>query len=314
MASMKQICIFGGMHGNEMSGVHLVRKWEKNPESVTRSTFQTKMLIANPIAVKLVRRYKDVDLNRQMSPENFKVEINENTPYEVRRAKELKGMLSEGGEIGECEFILDLHNTTANNKVSLLHMESNDFNMHLMHYVSAHLPEGMCYIMSLAGNVSYDSGRGLGKYGGVGIEVGPQPQGVLRADIMSLQESSVHFALDFIENYNNGEEFPEVNFSAYKAVTKIPYPQDVEGHLTAMIHPSLQDQDWKLLTLNDPVFLSFDGNVLYLKDIIEDSSSGPFYPAFINEAAYYEKGIAFYLTTQYNVCAKKLSKKSFEFQ
>lgn len=38
-----------------------------------------------------------------------------------------------------------------------------------------------------------------------GIEVGPQPQGVLRADILDQMRKMIKYALDFIHNFNEGK-------------------------------------------------------------------------------------------------------------
>lgn len=39
----------------------------------------------------------------------------------------------------------------------------------------------------------------------IGIEVGPQPQGVLRADILDQMRRMIKHALDFIHHFNKGE-------------------------------------------------------------------------------------------------------------
>ena len=57
-----------------------------------------------------------------------------------------------------------------------------------------------------------------------------------------------------------------------------------------MIHPQLQFQDYQPLHPGDPMFLTFTGEViLYQGEVIV-------FPIFINEAAYYEKGIAMTFT------------------
>lgn len=39
----------------------------------------------------------------------------------------------------------------------------------------------------------------------IGIEVGPQPQGVLRADILDQMRRMIKHGLDFIHHFNKGE-------------------------------------------------------------------------------------------------------------
>jgi len=72
-------------------------------------------------------------------------------------------------------------------------------------------------------------------------------------------------------------------------VRSIDYPRDAQGSVTAMIHPALQGKDFCELKSGMPVFMGFDG-----KEILWEGETC--YPAFINEAAYYEKGIAMSLT------------------
>lgn len=51
-----------------------------------------------------------------------------------------------------------------------------------------------------------------------------------------------------------------------------------------------QDQDFEPLQPGAPIFQLFSG-----EDVLYEGAS-TMYPAFINEAAYYEKGIAFFQT------------------
>ena len=57
-----------------------------------------------------------------------------------------------------------------------------------------------------------------------------------------------------------------------------------------MIHTQLQFRDYDPLNPGDPMFVTFEG-----KDILYEGES-TVYPIFINEAAYYEKGIAMHLS------------------
>lgn len=44
----------------------------------------------------------------------------------------------------------------------------------------------------------------------IGIEVGPQPQGVLRADILDQMRRMIKHALDFIHHFNEGESWVQL--------------------------------------------------------------------------------------------------------
>lgn len=61
---------------------------------------------------------------------------------------------------------------------------------------------------------------------------------------------------------------------------------------------SWEDQDWKPLHPEDPVFVSLDGKIITL------GGDCTVYPVFVNEAAYYEKKEAFAKTTKLILSAK----------
>lgn len=67
----RRVAIFGGTHGNEMSGVTLVNLWVKNSAEIQRKRIETRAFITNPKAVEKCARYVDTDLNRAFSPENL---------------------------------------------------------------------------------------------------------------------------------------------------------------------------------------------------------------------------------------------------
>lgn len=81
---------------------------------------------------------------------------------------------------------------------------------------------------------------------------------------------------------------------------KVDYPRNESGDVAAVIHPNLQDQDWKPLHPGDPVFVSLDGKVTPL------GGDCTVYPVFVNEAAYYEKKEAFAKTTKLTLRAKSI--------
>ncbi|KAB1251118.1 Aspartoacylase, partial [Camelus dromedarius] len=142
---IKKVAIFGGTHGNELTGVFLVKHWLENGTEIQRTGLEVKPFITNPRAVKKCTRYVDCDLNRVFDPENL-------------------GAL--------CQMSL------------------------------APLP---CYVyLTEHPSLKYATTRSIAKYA-VGIEVGPQPQGVLRADILDQMRKMIKHALDFIHNFNEGK-------------------------------------------------------------------------------------------------------------
>ncbi|XP_039518152.1 aspartoacylase-like [Pimephales promelas] len=69
-------------------------------------------------------------------------------------------------------------------------------------------------------------------------------------------------ALDFIELFNSGVEFPPCTVEVFRVQERIDYPRDTNGNITAMVHPHLQDCDWEPLNQGDPMFLTFDGRTI----------------------------------------------------
>ena len=75
--------------------------------------------------------------------------------------------------------------------------------------------------------------------------------------------------------------------STYDIVKIVDFPREKEK-ISAMIHPDFIGKDYTLIKKGDPIFLDFDG-----KEIVYEDE--PMYAVFINEAAYYEKKMAFCL-------------------
>lgn len=71
---VRSVCISGGTHGNELNGVYLVKNWLKSDShrrEIERKSFQTHVVLTNLRATEQCVRFTDVDLNRQITPENL---------------------------------------------------------------------------------------------------------------------------------------------------------------------------------------------------------------------------------------------------
>ncbi|MEQ2177619.1 hypothetical protein GOODEAATRI_005416 [Goodea atripinnis] len=68
----RRVAIFGGTHGNEMSGVTLVNLWMQNSAEIQRKEVDIEPFITNPKAVEKCVRYVDTDLNRAFTQENLR--------------------------------------------------------------------------------------------------------------------------------------------------------------------------------------------------------------------------------------------------
>ncbi|KAF7687014.1 N-acyl-aromatic-L-amino acid amidohydrolase (carboxylate-forming) B-like [Silurus meridionalis] len=290
---LRRVAICGGTHGNEMTGVFLVPELERRKKEkgdAGRSVAFTTVL-SNPRAAKECRRYMDKDLNRCFTKDTLSCPITEDTPYEIQRAQELNSLLGPKGSDAAVDIICDLHNTTANMGLTIISYSwSNWIGLHVFKHLQATITSTPVRLVLI--NVppceAY-SLESVAKYG-ISLEAGPQPQGIVRADVFNFMKQAVDAILEWTEIFNSGKVIKGGEVEAYLIQKSMDFPRDATtGQPTAAIHPQLQDQDFCLLQRGDPMFLTFSGETLNYEE------EQPLHPLFINEAAYYEKGIAFHL-------------------
>ncbi|XP_066477097.1 N-acyl-aromatic-L-amino acid amidohydrolase (carboxylate-forming) [Tiliqua scincoides] len=283
---LRQVAVCGGTHGNEMSGVYLAKHWLRDPSELQRSTFHATVFMSNPRAVEKCVRYIGRDLNRMFTADILNSKGSDADVYEVQRAQEINQIFGPKGSCQAYDFMFDLHNTTANmGSCLIVKSEHSLLPMHMCSYIQKHYTVSPCpiFVYLLPGEES----------NGVALELGPQPQGVVRADLLAQMRSIVACGLDFIELFNKGTLFPAFEIEAYKLVGRMDYPRYPDGEISAVIHPNLQDKDFQPLKPGDPIFQTLSGDdILYEGDDIT-------YPVFINEAAYYEKKCAFIMTEKH---------------
>jgi aspartoacylase len=285
MNQIKQLAIVGGSHGNELIGVYLVKKFQKFPELINKFSFTTLSLLGNPQAILAGRRYIDEDLNRCFKGENL--QINSNYSYELSRAKEIQEILQlQNQNLGE--VIIDLHTTTANMGLCIILG-----NMHpVLLGLAAHLSEINPLVKVYVHQQPRNSGflRSLSELG-FAIEVGAVAQGILDAKLFQQTEQLIYAVLDYFEKFNQAQVLAvNKTVTLYQSLGAVDYPRNENGEIEAMIHPQLQFRDYEPLHPGDPIFLTFEN-----KEILYEGES-VVYPIFINEAAYYEKGIAMYFS------------------
>ncbi|MDX2215879.1 MAG: aspartoacylase [Oculatellaceae cyanobacterium bins.114] len=293
--TLNRVLLAGATHGNELIGAFLIKKFEKFPDLIARSSFETQTLFGNPDAFAANVRYIDKDLNRSFNRQDATKE--ELLTYEELRARDIEQLFGSQGKT-PADVIVDLHSTTANMGLTLIIDTDDVFTLQLVAYLSSVHPSIQIYHSANSGR-GQDSLRSLGQFG-LGIEVGPIAQGVLIADLFLKTEALIYTTLNYLEQINT-ETVPFFNqtltqpLTIYRYIKAIDYPRDQLGEIQAMIHPQLQFKDYQPLHPGDPIFLTFDGQVI----IYEEPST--VYPIFINEAAYYEKGIAMYFTEKQQI-------------
>lgn len=285
MNQINRLAIVGGSHGNELIGVYLVKKFQKNPGLITRNSFQSFSLLGNPQAIQSRTRYIDKDLNRCFTGNTSLND--EDSSYEEIRAQEIQQILQLKQQ-DSVDAIIDIHTTTANMGLSLILGNSHPLLLNLAAHLTAINPLVKIYSHQQPRNSGFL--RSVCQFG-LAIEVGAVAQSILDAELFQQTEQLVYDVLDYFEQYNQGKINPVNNtFTIYKCICAVDYPRDENGEIQAMIHPQLQFRDYQPLHPGDPMFMTFDN-----KEIFYEGES-TVYPIFINEAAYYEKGIAMYFS------------------
>ncbi|MCC5631332.1 aspartoacylase [Nostoc sphaeroides CHAB 2801] len=292
MNQINRVAIVGGTHGNEFTGAYLIQKFAQFPDLITRQSFDTVTLLANPNAFAAGRRYLEKDLNRCF----LKQDLEDPTlsSYEELQAKSIQHTLASNRD-KQADFILDLHSTTANMGLTIILVNSHPLNLKLAAYLSQINPLVRVYRCSFKSIEEIPFVNSLCKLG-FAIEVGPIAQGLLKATLFQQTEELVYTILDYVEQFNQAE-IPSTNDTLilYDHLSVVDYPIREDGTIFGMIHPELQDKDYQALNPGDPIFLTFDD-----KTILYEGTS-TVWPIFINEAAYYEKGIAMCFTQRQQI-------------
>ena len=268
---IKKVLIFGGTHGNEWTGIYLIKKYS----SLLKNEFKNldlNFIHANPEAFVLNKRFKDEDLNRAFE---F-VEEKRPHSYENLRAKEIKSLILEE----EC-FVIDLHTTTSNLGSTLIVTQDHPLNFILSSGVRDSKiiyspdPEKK-YLVSQSQT-------------GVMIEVGPVAQGVLSAQVLHETLRILRELFTQISVKKPTQKTLEV----YEEVEDVYYPQSA-GSLDGYIHEGFQGRDFQEISGDYTPFRLFSG------EEVKKQTQEILYPIFINEAAYYSSKLAF------TMCRKKI--------
>uniref|UniRef100_A0A8C3A6T8 N-acyl-aromatic-L-amino acid amidohydrolase n=1 Tax=Cyclopterus lumpus TaxID=8103 RepID=A0A8C3A6T8_CYCLU len=287
---LSRVAVCGGTHGNELSGVYLVREllkvkkgvMEKEEEQEEEEPLSVLKVLSNPRAMQQCRRYVDTDLNRCFTHATLNGLTSGTVPYEMIRSRELNAMLGPKGRSGAVDLVCDLHNTTANMGLCLIAYSDCDWicTFILKSPIKNHIPSILWESMA-----------------SVTMEIGPQPHGVARSTVYTAMKAGVQHMLDWVCFFNSGTLFEGESVDVFTMIKHIDYPRDSETrNITAAVHPHLQDRDFCPLHPEDPLFQTFSGETLRYK------GNEPLYPFFINECAYYEKGIFFKFIIHLYIC------------
>ncbi|TSL54330.1 N-acyl-aromatic-L-amino acid amidohydrolase (carboxylate-forming) B [Bagarius yarrelli] len=214
------MAVCGGTHGNELAGVYLLRqnmRRKRKGSMVDPVTMVT--VLTNPRAVQRCVRYTETDLNRCFTHTMLSAPVSDVTPYEVVRAQELNALLGPKGDSAAVDLLCDLHSSTANVGLCLIaHSDSDWICLHICKHLQARVTNvaqsshkhGRELATIPVRYVHYDVPKceaytlhSVGKHG-FAMEVGPQPHGVIRANVFTAMQEAVHLTLEWVRLFNSG--------------------------------------------------------------------------------------------------------------
>ncbi|XP_076876193.1 N-acyl-aromatic-L-amino acid amidohydrolase (carboxylate-forming) A-like isoform X2 [Brachyhypopomus gauderio] len=210
LPAIRRAAVCGGTHGNELTGVYLVPELERQRREKGDCIWPVPVttVLSNPRAVKECKRYVDKDLNRCFTSAILSSPVTDTTPYEVRRAQELNALLGPKGTKDAADLICDLHNTTANMGLTVISYSYTDW---VALHVYKHLQEKITNVpvRLILLNIPISDAYSLESVArhGISLEVGPQPHGVVRADIFDIMKEGVDVVLDWIKTFNSDQDY-----------------------------------------------------------------------------------------------------------
>ena len=285
--AISSVLLVGGTHGNELTGIHLVEHWQKNKKDRTYKDFELSYMIGNPQACLANKRYLDQDLNRCFQLSNLNNSSLDNV--EQKRAKEINQQIGPKGN-SKTDFIIDLHTSTANMQTNIVITKIDRFHLQL----AAYLKQTLDNVVITSEVELMDDHHFLNSVAEkrIVIEIGPIPQGSIDYSIYKKTQDALIASFEFVSLFNQASlynknielKLPD-SIEVVSYYSKLKFPVDGFGNISACVHPDLIGQVYPVIEKGMPIFITFDG-----EDVLYDGETTQ--AAFINEAAYYDQGIA----------------------
>lgn len=282
MARINKVLLSAGIHGNEKTGIYLIKKLQQNSSLISKDSLAIETLLINTKAIALNRRYYEIDLNRC-----FAIEENDSSYqyYEQSLAREIYDRVKKAN----FDFILDFHTSTSNMGLTLLLSNSNPFNLQLAAHLAASDP--LIKIVRTDNTGDKNRFRHLFPFGFT-VEMGAIAPNVIDPVWFERGEKLVKQILDYIEQtIQQQQPLAPQNLVVYSLSETVYFPTK-SGAIAGMVHPNLHGNDYCALNPGEPMLLDFQGKPIVYR------GANTVYPIFVNEAAYWENQIAMYLTTK----------------
>lgn len=174
---MGAVLVVAGTHGNELNAPWMLEAWRNHPGLLDDAGLKLELVIGNPDARAVCRRYLERDLNRSFSPA-----LLENPAHQEREVARARHLLERHGPRGQtpCLVAIDLHSTTAAMGNCLVVYGRRKADLAL----AAGLQGALGLPIYLHEGDSAQTGYLVERWPcGLVVEVGPVPQGVLSAPI-----------------------------------------------------------------------------------------------------------------------------------
>jgi aspartoacylase len=216
---------------------------------------------------------------------------------------------SDEGKKEPVDVIIDLHSTTSNMGVTLIVTEGDPLMTQAAAYVMQKCPpeDRVRCVMHTHPNRNVRPNLSSIAPHGFTIEVGPVPQGVLRHEAVEKTQRALHALLEFLDRRISAPAELQADLKkwyaskngqvpCFRSITalregemsgKITWPSasDNPNFPAYMVHKRLQDRDFELIKIGDPVFVDLEGNTIKY----DGSHGSPVYLMFVNEGGYYFK-------------------------
>ena len=234
---------------------------------------------------------------------------------------------TEGGGEGEAALCIDMHTTTSNMGCTIIVNTWSPLTLHAAAYVQAHWEAeceaddaaAAAALRAACASAAGGGGDGAGApppasppqhhplrvmlqdgdtratcphlcsigHDGLEIEVGPTPQGLVRADAVLSTERALRLLLRYFDLHTRGDApEPPAAIEVFLDRGKVPFEPSLRPESAipaALVHAALQDGDFRPLRTGEPLFQRLDGSVVPYDGRCGDEV----YPVFVNEAAYY---------------------------